>query len=434
MTRRVPLWMLCLLTLTVLPLAAQEDPSSAAQAAVTQARQRLKSLKTELATLYKQLEHDFSFVRSEKWAGLSTPYVDALTIASAARTTEPEQDPAPTLTSAFTAAGLLHPVVNERLALAAAEILAGKDATPPPAEVLAGALRRVFPGETFEECWETAFLDVPLVLAFKEAGDALAAAEKDLEDVAAAAAEDPTAPPGMVLIPRGRFLYGPWDQGWKNDLKANKQVKERSDAYFIDRREVSNAKYREFLLSVKDPARKKDFLAFGFRLLEDGTIVIPEGQEDWPVRGVTLTAAAAYAESVGKRLPTEEEWEKAARGEDGRIWPWGNEFDEAAANCATLNLGRPAPVGSRPLDVSPYGVLDMAGNVSELTATLDERRPFKGKLKATDSAIYRGGNYREGRDTASTTYRWILSAIAGRSELVGFRCVISEKEWKRRSR
>ena len=87
-----------------------------------------------------------------------------------------------------------------------------------------------------------------------------------------------------------------------------------------------------------------------------------------------------------------------------------------------------------PKDQSLYGVFDLAGNVSELTSTLEERRPYKGKLKATDSIIYRGGNYDEGETSATTTYRWILSAISGRSEQVGFRCVITEKAWKRKSR
>jgi formylglycine-generating enzyme required for sulfatase activity len=296
-------------------------------------------------------------------------------------------------------------------------------------------VKAVFPGDTFEACWEGAFLDLPVVLLFKEAHDELKAAERKLEKARAGAGEKPAVPHGMVLVPRGRFVYGPWEEGWKSDLKSNKESKERVDPFFIDVHEVTNEDYAEFLAGIENHERRDSYLGYGMSMGEDGAVQVPDGEELLPVRGVTLEAAAAYAESVGKRLPTEEEWEKAARGEKGRRWPWGEEFDEEATNWEGAGLGRPAPVGSFEKDVSPYGVMDMAGNVSELTSTLDERRPYEpGKLTATDSVIYRGGNFEDGESSTTTTFRWIMTAISGKSEKVGFRCVISEKAWKRRAR
>ena len=175
----------------------------------------------------------------------------------------------------------------------------------------------------------------------------------------------------MVVIPGGEFTMGlsaeeaqalaerysvhPDYFGWQTP-----QRRVNVETFAIDRFEVTNAQYRAF---VKDASWRPPI---HWRNGE-----YPSGQGEYPVTGAHWYDAMAYANWVGKRLPTEVEWEKAARGTDGRLWPWGNEWLPGACNCDESSLGlglEPAPVGSYPEDVSPYGVYDMAGNVTEWTA------------------------------------------------------------------
>ncbi|MBI4617778.1 MAG: SUMF1/EgtB/PvdO family nonheme iron enzyme, partial [Planctomycetes bacterium] len=130
------------------------------------------------------------------------------------------------------------------------------------------------------------------------------------------------------------------------------------DAFLIDRCEVTNAEYRRFVAETGHPPPP------GWSGNE-----FPEDEGNHPVTGVSWYDARQYAEWAGKRLPTEEEWEKAARGTDGRLYPWGNEFEAGKAN--TLESGSRGPVatGAHEQGASPYGCLDMAGNALEWTLT-----------------------------------------------------------------
>ncbi|WP_424217080.1 formylglycine-generating enzyme family protein (plasmid) [Streptomyces sp. BI20] len=160
----------------------------------------------------------------------------------------------------------------------------------------------------------------------------------------------------------------------------------------------------------------------------------PQGPPDHPVFGVDWASAAAYchwaAERLGEpgiRLPTEDEWERAARGDDGREFPWGEEYRTGLANLVDLGLGTTTPVGSFPEGASPFGVLDMAGNVDEWTAT--RYAPYPGAPAgvpetedwAADPHVTRGGAFRHDRDLARCArrhgaYESDLNAIG-----VGFR-------------
>jgi len=135
----------------------------------------------------------------------------------------------------------------------------------------------------------------------------------------------------MVKVPEGEFKSG----------EAGKPVKVA--AFEIDKFEVTNEEYKNF---------QKDFH-------------FPAGKEKHPVTEVTYFDAEAYCKAVGKRLPTGTEWEKAARGTDGRKYPWGNTFKTENANTMESGKTDTLPAGSFKDGASPYGAMDMAGNVWE---------------------------------------------------------------------
>ena len=135
-----------------------------------------------------------------------------------------------------------------------------------------------------------------------------------------------TPPPGMVLVPAGEFIMGS-DAADRSDFNrrdnvplnsndARPQHKPATGAFFIDITEVTNAQYAKFCAETGVPAPP---------YWTDGKV--PEGQADYPVHHVSWHEASGYARWAGKRLPTEAEWEKAARGTDGRRFPWGNSWD-----------------------------------------------------------------------------------------------------------
>jgi formylglycine-generating enzyme required for sulfatase activity len=138
---------------------------------------------------------------------------------------------------------------------------------------------------------------------------------------------------------------------------------------------VTNVQYARFVRATGRDAP---------RHWENGAV--PKGKALHPVVNVTWRDATAYAGWVGGRLPTEQEWEKAARGVDGRAYPWGEAFDAARCNTEESGIGDTTPVGrySPPGD-SPYGCADMAGNVWEWTAS--EPEGHRGAY------VFRGGSY-----------------------------------------
>ena len=203
----------------------------------------------------------------------------------------------------------------------------------------------------------------------------------------------------VVEVPAGEFIMGltfeqarQLNQEWNDQAtykdysaftKAIPQLTVYLDTFSIDKFEVTNGRYRRCVeAGVCQP-------------ISAGRTDVPENYEsdpaydDYPVRGARWDDAYTYCHWVGKRLPTEAEWEKAARGTDGRLYPWGDEWDPEAGNfkAGDFKPSEPVPVGSYPKDTSPYGVMDMAGNAVEWTA--DWFRLYPGNPRTAEHAARR---------------------------------------------
>jgi formylglycine-generating enzyme required for sulfatase activity len=176
--------------------------------------------------------------------------------------------------------------------------------------------------------------------------------------------------PEMVLIPGGSFTVGSAADAGHLGFHVGVDEVPRHEvalpAFYLDRCEVTNAQYATFLQATNRslPSDPKDPDYYRW----EGPLP-PAGQEQHPVMYVNWYDANAYCTWAGKRLPTEEEWEKAARGADQRPWPWGSAFEPAKCNVTETGLRWSTPVGSFPDGASPYGVLDLCGNVAEWTAS-----------------------------------------------------------------
>lgn len=255
-------------------------------------------------------------------------------------------------------------------------------------------------------------------------------------------------PEGMVLIPEGEYQMGSLSGDSGNVEEPGHTI--YIDAFYIDVYEVTNAAYKTFIDA--NPEWQKDQIDPEFH---DGNYLsnwtdnlFPNTKADHPVVSVSWYAAVAYSQWIGKRLPTEAEWEKAARGGvEGQRYPWGNSIDEDAANY-TLNVGltgNTTPVGDYP--PNGYGLYDMIGNVLELCLDRYDRNfndnpPNNNPIGGTESidqiiANYmnidtsrsiRGGSWVEsGQPRVWITYRRGNEA-ARTSHLIGFRCAKSQSQ------
>jgi eukaryotic-like serine/threonine-protein kinase len=208
----------------------------------------------------------------------------------------------------------------------------------------------------------------------------------------------------MVLVPAGPFLFG------ENKDKAT------LPAYYVDRTEVTNQAYAAFC-NEKGYQLPKNFKA---------------DKPDYPVVNVSILDAKAFATWAGKRLPNAREWEKAARGADGLMFPWGNDPDPARANVGLPKGDHLRPASDFPNGASPYGALNMVGNVWELVEELSAPKPetldyFRTELKYKTSPnevwyTMRGGSF---TDQLTEIKIWDVGPIPAGWKLpnIGFRCV-----------
>ena len=196
--------------------------------------------------------------------------------------------------------------------------------------------------------------------------------------------------------------------------KCQKEAVEvvKVDAFWIDKYEVTNAQYAAFVRATGH---------FVPPSWSDGRP--PPGKEDHPVTHVRYADAADYAAWAGKQLPTIAQWTRAFRGDDDRMYPWGDQWSADRANVVENKLfpSGTSPVQASPLDVSPFGVFNLAGNVSEI---LRERTVQNG----VTTAITKGANSEAtGAIYATAPFRVFLIGEACLDRLTGFRCVIEER-------
>jgi sulfatase modifying factor 1 len=235
----------------------------------------------------------------------------------------------------------------------------------------------------------------------------------------------------MVLIPSGPFWMGdnglnPEEGVGDKDEQPLHQVKVA--AYYIDVYETTNAMYKPFVDATKHEAPK---------LWTDG--VYPPSKANHPVVYVSWSDAEEFCAWAGKRLPSEAEWEKAARGTDKRVFPWGNHFDPMKANTPQYwmaahqtEMADTMPVGSFESGKSPYGLYDMAGNVYEWVN--DWYLPYPGNQYpnahyGTKNKIVRGGSWYDclsyGCGLSSPSYNRSRFNPDIRNKGFGFRCAKS---------
>lgn len=257
----------------------------------------------------------------------------------------------------------------------------------------------------------------------------------------------------FVRIPEADFTMG---SDRRTDAKAHDDEMPAHSLhvtdYFIMKNPVTNAQYEQFRQAT------------GHRAPLFWTNGYPSDKADHPVVGVSYYDAIAFCawatQETGLpiRLPTEPEWEKSARGTDGRVYPWGKEWKQGASNIDELKINGTSPIGKfSPQGDSPYGVADMGGNVQEWCSSLFGPYPYDpadgreehvydlhnrdllpklietgctSKIESDEASIgksvIRGGSWREGRFQARCAYRsW--AAPMHRSEDTGFRCCYEPK-------
>jgi iron(II)-dependent oxidoreductase len=236
----------------------------------------------------------------------------------------------------------------------------------------------------------------------------------------------------MVAIPAGPFTMGS-NEGPEDERPAHEVT---LPPFSIDRFPVTNAQYADFLnleLAKAGPAaRLYDIDDPDARIHRRGDRWVADpGYESHPVVEVPWAGALAYCAVRGKRLPTEAEWEKAARGTDGRRYPWGSELPERRRAQFAAGWNETAPVDAFPAGASPYGVRDMSGNAWEWVSSAYRPYPYRaddGREDPRAAAVRgtRGGGHDSPASEITTTHRGraLSRNPASGHHNIGFRCAL----------
>jgi formylglycine-generating enzyme required for sulfatase activity len=224
----------------------------------------------------------------------------------------------------------------------------------------------------------------------------------------------------LVFVPAGEFIMG--SETRDDEMPIHKVS---LDAFWIDQTEVTNAMYAKCVAdgACEEPTSKESRTHSDYY---DN----PEF-DNYPVIYVEWNMAKAYCEWVDRRLPTEAEWEKAARGDDGRTYPWGSESPNENLLNYAANIGDTTEVGRYSNGKSVYGTLDMAGNVYEWVGSLYQPYPYNAEdgredLDSKRGRVYRGGSWNDSDDVVRSANRADFGPTGYSLDIIGFRCARSE--------
>lgn len=419
---------------------AQAERSSA-EIAVTAAREQLGASYETLESLVVDLRDDYALLTSSPQAAthrnaLVVAMSDSLDAARARLTAMAAQGRRPSrkararvLAEVFADPVAGSTTVDPRLAawIAArvADDLGGRGNLDDvgSAEVLRSVAQLFVADESWYVFWNRSFhVDLPEAALFAAARTGYEEAGLALDRLRRPERYGPRgeiAPPGMVVVPGGNYELGP-GAGYKRSLQT---VSLRPFA--LDRREVTQREFKTFI-DAQEPSVRKELLPRDWILDAQRLANHPPERANHPVIYVSWDQAAAYAAWIGKRLPTENEWEAAAAGTTGRAYPWGDRWSDDRCNGAGAAEDT-LPVESFPQATSGAGCFDMAGNAWEWTATLEDESDVSVLPDGPVNVIIRGGSFRDERDRLTCRYRWIAPGHSTFAHPlydrpIGFRC------------
>ncbi|HNT55510.1 MAG TPA: SUMF1/EgtB/PvdO family nonheme iron enzyme, partial [Anaerolineaceae bacterium] len=250
----------------------------------------------------------------------------------------------------------------------------------------------------------------------------------------------------LVCVPAGEFLMGSLGDDANADADEKPQHPVTLDAYWIDQTEVTNAMFAAFVAATGYQTQAEVEGWGTITVTKDGwgniagvTWQRPTGYgsgiiglEDHPVVQVSWNDAQAYCEWAGRQLPSEAQWEKAARGTDARVYPWGNQLPDTTFLNFYANMGGTTTVGRYPKGASPYGALDLAGNVWEWTADWYGEPYYASPAAGTNPTGPESGKYRLIRGGSWKNATWYVRTASRigfspntRVEILGFRCALN---------